>query len=138
MKKKLALLLSVFITMALLGLQSHAASSYSDVIEPRWTNTGTCSFTFDFNNSSMGTAGVTVNGKFGVNKIVGEIIVYKQSSDNWVYVTSDTLTKYSKSFMMSMPITNVSGSYCKAEFVITVYLNDIPEVITHTCYATCP
>lgn len=39
---------------------------------------------------------------------------------------------------MSVPVTGVSGCYCKAVFTATVTKGGTDETITFTDYATCP
>ena len=131
MKKIVVLLSSIILFAFCLGSTIYA-------IEPRWNNTGSLAYVFEFDDSCTGNASASVTGKIGTSKIECKIEVYRQNGTEWIYVKGDTQTVNDGSMNMELLVNGNSGQYYKAEFTFTVWRNGTSEVITFTDYATCP
>lgn len=138
MKRIAILVLTLALLTSCFGITAFAAIPSDTVVQPRWDNTLSIDYIFEFEDSKIGYAEIAVSGHTGVNKIVGDVQIYRQDGTSWTWVAGDTQTKYSRSFAMSVQYTGTSGKYYKAEFTMTVYKNGVGEVITETCYDTCP
>ncbi|MBQ8288023.1 MAG: hypothetical protein IJX76_04540 [Clostridia bacterium] len=137
MKKALSFILSALLLVSVFSIASFAAENEASV-QPRWINTASIDCIFEFENTKIGYAEMTVVGHIGTDKITGNIQIYRQNGSSWVLVEEDTITKESRSFSMGVETTGVSGAYYKSVFTMTVYKDDVPKVITRTSYATCP
>lgn len=138
MKKILSLLIAMVMLVSCLGVASFAALPDTGVVEPMWSNTGTFTYSFHFDDATIGYAELSVGGKFGATRVTGTIEVYRQSGSDWIYVTGNCISVLDRTLTMSVPVTGVSGCYCKAVFTATVYKDGTSETITFTDYATCP
>ena len=121
-----------------LSVASFAALPDTGAVEPMWSNTGSLSYGLVFDDATIGYAEMSVNGKFGATRVTGTIEVYRQSGSDWIYVTGNSISVLDRVLGMSVPVTGVSGCYCKAVFTATVYKDGTSETITFTDYATCP
>ena len=138
MKRIAILALTVALLVSCFGITAFAAVPSDTVIQPRWDNTMSIDYIFEFEDTKIGYAEIVVTGYMGVNKIVGDIQIYCQDGTDWTWVAGDTQTAYSNVLPMSVEYTGTSGKYYKAEFTMTVYKNGVGEEIVRTCYDTCP
>ena len=138
MKRIAILMLSVILLISAVGIPTFAAEATNSIIQPRWDNTLTIDYIFEFEDTKIGYAEIAVTGQPGVNKIVGDVQIYRQDGSDWTWVAGDTQTDYDRSFGMSVQHTGISGKYYKAVFTMTVYKNGGGEEIVRTCYDTCP
>ncbi len=137
MKKVLSFVLSVFMLVSFLSITSFAAEN-EIMVQPRWANTSVVNCSLSFKDANNGYAEIVVSGKQGVDTIVIDIQIYRQSGSVWIEVASDTMSYNGRTVFTSFQTTGISGAYYQAVFTVTVYKDDVPEVITKTCYATCP
>lgn len=138
MKRIAILMLSVILLISAVGIPTFAAEATNTIIQPRWDNTGTIDYIFEFENTKIGYAEIAVCGQPGVNKIVGDVQIYRQDGSDWTWVAGDTETVNNQNLLMSVQHTGISGKYYKAVFTMTVYKNGVGEEIVRTCYDTCP
>ena len=138
MKRIAILALTVALLVSCFGITAFAAVPSDTVIQPRWNNTMSIDYIFEFEDTKIGYAEIMVVGYMGVTKIVGDVQIYRQDGNDWTWVAGDTQTVNGRSLAMSVQHTGTSGKYYKAEFTMTVYKNGVGEVITETCYDTCP
>lgn len=138
MKRIATLLLAVVLLTSCLGIQTFAFVPSETVVQPRWDNTMTIDYIFEFEETKIGYAEIAVCGQMGVNKIEGDIQIYRQDGSSWTWVAGDTKTVNSQNLLMSVQVNGTSGKYYKAVFTMTVYKNGVGEKITETCYDTCP
>lgn len=138
MKRLVILLLTAIVLFSSVGFSTFAAVIPETIVQPRWVNTGTINYIFEFEDTKIGYAEIVVTGQPGVNKIVGDIQIYRQDGSSWTWVAGDTKTVNSSVLPMSVEHTGISGKYYKAVFTMTVYKNGVGEEIVRTCYDTCP
>ena len=138
MKRIASLLLAVVLLTSCLGLQSFASVPADIVVQPRWDNTASIDYIFEFEDTKIGYAEIIVTGHIGVTKIEGDVQIYRQDGSDWTWVAGDTKTVNLSVLTMSVQHTGTSGKYYKAVFTMTVYKNGVGEEITETCYDTCP
>ena len=138
MKRIATLLLAVVLLTSCLGIQSFASVPADIVVQPRWDNTASIDYIFEFEETKIGYAEIIVTGHIGVTKIEGDVQIYRQDGSSWTWVAGDTQTDYDSSFAMSVQVNGTSGKFYKAVFTMTVYKNGVAEEITETCYDTCP
>ena len=138
MKRIAILLLTIAILTSCWGIQSFASVPSDTIVQPRWANTAAIDYIFEFEETKICYAEIAVTGQPGVNKIVGDVQIYRQDGSGWTWVAGETKTVYTQNILMSVEHTGISGKYYKAEFTMTVYKNGVSEVITETCYDTCP
>lgn len=138
MKRIAVLLLAIALLTSCLGMTAFAAVPADTVIQPRWDNTMSINYVFEFEDTKICYAEIAVTGYMGVNKIVGDVQIYRQDGSSWTWVAGDTQTDYDNSLAMSVQHTGTSGKYYKAVFTMTVYKDGVGEEIVRTCYDTCP
>ncbi len=141
MKRILGFIASVLILTSLFSVLTYAQSTQSESLNPEivpmWTNTATVTGVLSFANVTSGYAEAHVNGKIGVTRIEGEVTVYKLVGSSWIYVTSDSTYKDSRSYSISVPFQGEIGFEYRADFKFTVYKDGFGEVIERTAYKTC-
>lgn len=138
MKKIALLLLTAILLTSFMGISAFASTQPVVAAEPRLVNTMSVSYNITFDSAKAGAATLSVTGKSGVNKIVGEVKVYRQDGSSWEFVAEDTVTAEKRTLTMSVPFDGESNEYYKAEYNITVYLNNVAEELSYTYYKTCP
>lgn len=134
MKRILVCILSVIMLLSCFPISAYAATP--ETVTPLWDNTNSITTVFSFDGTS-GSAEANLIGRAGVTQITGTIEIYRQSGSSWIYVTEGTKTVYSRSFLMSVPVTGIIGKYYRADFTFSVYKDGVEEVITETQYSTC-
>lgn len=81
---------------------------------------------------------MSVNGDFGVDRIEGEIMIYRSTSDGqWIPYRSVTKTMYTNFFDVEVTFNCMTYVSYKAAFSATVYKNGVAETITNNLYDTC-
>ena len=138
MKKVVIYIMTMCIMLTCTGLVTWATEIDNSSIQPYWLNTGAIEYGFEFEEDQIGYADIAVTGQPGTSKITIDVHIYRQNNQSWDYVTSNSSTRNAGSHVMSVELSGNSGQYYKAVFTVTVYNNNVPEVITKTCYATCP
>ena len=139
MKRIVVLLLTTIVLFSSVGFSAFAAEIPETIVQPRWINTGTINYIFEFEDTKIGYAEISVTGQPGVNKIEGDVQIYRQDGSDWTWVAGDTKTiTTGRTLLMSVEHTGISGKYYKAVFTMTVYKDGVGEEIVRTCYDTCP
>jgi hypothetical protein len=138
MRRIAILLLTAIVLFSFVGFSAFAAEIPETIVQPRWDNTLTINYIFEFEETHICYAEIAVTGQPGVNKIVGDVQIYRQDGSSWTWVAGDTKTVNSGAILMSVEHTGISGKYYKAVFTMTVYKNGVGEEIVRTCYDTCP
>lgn len=138
MKRIAILVLTVALLTSCFSVTAFAAIPSDTVVQPRWDNTMAIDYVFEFEDTKICYAEIAVTGHTGVNKIVGDVQIYRQDGSSWTWVAGDTKTVNGKSLLMSVQHTGISGKYYKAVFTMTVYKDGVGEEIVRTCYDQCP
>lgn len=112
-----------------------AAQADNEIAQPYWTNTQTVDATIAFLNG-VGYAEALLNGKFGSTAAYIDVIVYRQSGSDWIYVTEAHTSANGPSVAISCQFTPTVGTYYKAEYTFTVYKNGTGEVVVRDVYKT--
>ena len=136
MKRKLiAFILMIVAILAIVPSMASAAAAGGTVV-PCWQNTGSVSCKIGFPDDGYGYAEAYVMGHPTVNKIQGDVYVYRQVGSSWVYVGEAHKTVESCSLMLSCKFDPIDGAYYRADYTFVVTKGGVDEVITQTKYKT--
>lgn len=132
--KMLAMMMAIVTMLLCMVMPAHAAAVEPDVM-PLWNNANNITLTLTF--PDYGYAEASVFGQPGVNKIVIDIYVYRQSGNSWIYVDEEHSTTYGMAAGLSCQFNATKGVYYRADYTFTVTKNNVDEVISKTQYDTC-
>lgn len=135
MKKFIVLAMSVILLFSAIATPVSAAQPNDEIAQPYWTNTSIISADIVFLDG-VGYAEGCVTGKFGSTNTYVDVVVYRQSGDDWIYVTEKHVSADYMSLGVSCEFTPTVGTYYKAEFTFTVIKNGTGEVIPRNVYKT--
>lgn len=136
MKKIISIILAA-IMMASFSTAINAAVVPSDEIMPLWDNISSLRNSIVF-NGTQGTVSCEVLGDAGTT-VTGKVKVYRQTSSGaWSYVGAKSGSSTTRSLILSMDFTAVSGAYYKSVLTVTVTKNGVAEEASKTSYKTCP
>ena len=133
MKKMIALVVAgILMLSCCIGVGAAAP----EIVAPMWDNINNLSNNISFEGTD-GYAQGTVVGKSGTTAISGTLVVYKQTSNGWEFVGSDS-DSVSGSFMtLKVEFDGKEGEYYKSVFNVSVTRNGVVESETKTVYKTC-
>ena len=135
MKKIIAIAMSVVLLFSAMALPVNAAQADNEIAQPYWTHTQLVDATILFLDG-VGYAEAALTGKFGSTATFIDVIVYRQSGDNWVYVTEAHTSATIPTVAISCQFTPTAGTYYKAEYTFTVHRNGTGEVVARDVYKT--
>ena len=135
MKKIIVIAMSVILLFSAMVMPISAAQADNEIAQPYWTNTNSINAEIVF-DEGIGYAEALLNGKFGSTKTYIDVIVYRQSGSDWIYVTEKHASADSMSLGISCEFTPTIGTYYKAEYTFTVIKNGTGEVIKRDVYKT--
>ena len=113
-----------------------SAAAAGGTVVPFRQNTGSVSCKIGFSDDGYGYAEAYVMGHPTVNKIQGDVYVYRQVGSSWVYVGEAHKTVESCSLILSCKFDPIDGAYYRADYTFVVTKGGVDEVITQTKYKT--
>ena len=138
MKTKIISYFLIILTLLSVIPYTVSAATNDDEIVPYWVNTGVVSCKIGFPDDGYGYAEAHVMGHPTVNKIKGDVYVYRQVGNSWIYVGEAHKTVESCSLTLSCKFTPVEGAYYRADYTFVVSKGGVDETITQTKYKTYP
>ena len=135
MKKIIVIAMSVILLFSAMVMPISAAQADNEIAKPYWTHTNSINATIGFIDG-VGYAEAALNGKFGSTAVYIDVIVYRQSGGDWVYITEEHTNATGAAVAISCPFEITSGTYYKAEYTFTVHRNGTGEVVARDVYKT--
>ena len=135
MKKIIAIAITAILLFSAMATSVGAAQPNNEIAQPYWTNTNSVDAWIGFVDG-VGYAEASLFGKFGSTAVLIDVVVYKQSEDDWVYVTEKHVSADGMTVGISCPFDITVGTYYKAEYTFTVYRNGTGEVVVRDVYKT--
>lgn len=133
MKKLISLLVAGIL---LLSCCIGVGAAVPEIITPMWDNINNLSSNISFDGTD-GYAQGTVFGKSGTSGISGTLEVYKQTSNGWEFVGSDSDSVSGNFMTLKVEFDGKEGEYFKSVFSVSVTRNGVVEPETKTVYKTC-
>ncbi|MBQ8310931.1 MAG: hypothetical protein IJX80_07965 [Clostridia bacterium] len=135
MKKIIIIAMCAIMLFSATVLPVGAAQVDEEVAQPYWTNTSHISAIMNFVDG-VGYADAALNGKFGSTETLIDVVVYRQSGSDWIYVAEEHASAEGMTVGISCEFTPTVGTYYKAEYTFTVYRNGTGEVVARDVYKT--
>ena len=135
MKKIIAIAMSVVLLFSAMALPVNAAQADNEIAQPYWTNTQLIDAAIAFIDG-VGYAEAALTGKFGSTASFIDVIVYRQSGNDWIYVTEAHTSADGPTVLISCQFTPTVGTYYKAEYTFTVHRNGTGEVVKRNVFKT--
>ena len=107
-----------------------------DIVTPMWDNINTMKNNIVFDGTD-GVAQASVIGKSGTTAVSGTLEVYKQTTNGWEFVGSDSDSVNGIHMSLQVAFDGEEGEYYKAVFEVSVTRNGVVEPETKTVYKTC-
>lgn len=133
MKKMLSLVIAGIL---LLSCCIGVGAAVPEIVTPMWDNINTMNNSINFSGTD-GVAQASVFGKSGTTAVSGTLEVYKQTTNGWEFVGSDSDSVSGIYMSLQVAFDGEEGEYYKAVFKVSVTRNGVVEPETKTVYKTC-
>ena len=133
MKKMLSLVIAGIL---LLSCCIGVGAAVPEIVTPMWDNINTMNNSINFSGTD-GVAQASVFGKSGTTAVSGTLEVYKQTTNGWEFVGSDSDSVSGIYMSLQVAFDGEEGEYYKAVFEVSVTRNGVVEPETKTVYKTC-
>ena len=133
MKKVMSLVIAGIL---LLSCCIGVGAAVPDIVTPMWDNINTMKNNIVFDGTD-GVAQASVFGKSGTTAVSGTLEVYKQTTNGWEFVGSDSDSVSGIYMSLQVAFDGEEGEYYKAVFEVSVTRNGVVEPETKTVYKTC-
>ena len=135
MKKIIVFAISIILLFSATVMPISAAQADNEIAQPYWTNTNSIDAAIGFING-VGYAEAALTGKFGSTATFIDVVVYKQSGNDWIYITEAHTSATIPTVTISCPFEITAGTYYKAEYTFKVERNGTGEVVARDVYRT--
>lgn len=135
MKKIIVIAMTAILLFSAMAMPISAAQADNEIAQPYWTNTNSIDATILFIDG-IGYAEAALTGKFGSTATFIDVVVYRQSGSDWIYVTENHTSATIPTVAISCQFTPTLGTYYKAAYTFKVERNGVGEVVVRDVYKT--